>query len=153
MTQLRHCIQIVGTLGLSHRKTQSLDLLAKFARLLHGGFFLLPMKLDALRFLPRFSELFAQYIEPPLAALVLLLRERRLLDFETERLARELVELLRHRIHFGADHRAGLVHEVDGFVGQKAISDVAVRQRDRGDEGVVLDAHSVVQLEALFDTA
>ena len=153
MTQLRHCIQIVGTLGLFHRKTQSLDLLAKFARLLHGGFFLLPVKLDALRFLSRFSELLAQPSEPPLAGLVLLLRERRLLDFETERLARELVELLRHRVHFGADHRAGLVHEVDGFVGQKAIGDVAVRQRDRGDEGVVLDAHAVVQLEALLDAA
>ena len=117
MTQLRHCIQIVGTLGLFHLETQSLDLFAQLARLLHGGFFLLPVKLDALRFLSRFSELLAQPSEPPLAGLVLLLRERRLLDFETERLARELVELLRHRVHFGADHRAGLVHEVDGLVG------------------------------------
>ena len=153
MTQLRHCIQIVGTLGLFHRKTQSLDLFAKLARLLHGGFFLLPVKLDALRLFAGLGELLAQYIEPPLAGLVLLLRERRLLDFETERLARELVELLRHRIHFGADHRAGLVHEIDGLVGQKAISDVAVRQRDRSDECVVLNAHAVVQLEALFDAA
>ena len=153
MAQLGHCIQIVGTLSLFHRKTQSLDLLAQLARLLHGSFFFFPVEFDALRLFAGLGEFLPQHVEPPLAGLVLLLRERRLLDFETERLARELVELLRHRIHFGADQRAGLVHEVDGLVGQKAIGDVAVRQRDRGDEGVVLDAHAVVQLEALLDAA
>jgi hypothetical protein len=51
-----------------------------------------------------------------------------LLDLELHDAARHLVELGGHRVDLGADHRAGLVHEVDGLVGQEAVGDVAVER-------------------------
>ena len=82
-------------------------------------------------------------------AVVLLLLERRLLDLELHDPAGDRVELLRHRVDLGADHRAGLVDEVDRLVGQEAVGDVAVRERRRRDQRGVLDPDAVVDLEAL----
>jgi hypothetical protein len=43
--------------------------------------------------------------------------------------------------------------EIDRLVGQEAVGDVAVRERRRGDERRVLDAHAVVHLVALLEPA
>jgi hypothetical protein len=58
-----------------------------------------------------------------------------------------------HRVDLRADHRAGLVDQVDRLVRQEAVGDVAVREHGRGDQRVVLDAHAVVHLEALAQAA
>ena len=65
----------------------------------------------------------------------------------------ELVELGGHRVDLGAQHRAGLVDEVDRLVGQEPVGDVAVAEHDRGDERAVLDLHAVEHLEALAQAA
>ena len=65
----------------------------------------------------------------------------------------DFVELLRHRIDLGAQLRAGFVDEVDRFVGQEAVGDVAIRERGGGDECAVLDAHAVVHFVALAQSA
>ena len=65
----------------------------------------------------------------------------------------DLVEFGGHGVDLGADPGARLVHQVDGLVGQEAVRDVAVREHGRGDQGVVLDAHAVVHLEALLEAA
>ena len=49
--------------------------------------------------------------------------------------------------------RGGLVDQVDRLVGQEAVRDVALRQRGRGDDRRVLDAHAVVHLVALLEPA
>jgi hypothetical protein len=49
-------------------------------------------------------------------------------------------------IRFRCAISRGLVHEVDGLVGQEAVGDVAVREDGGGDERGVLDAHAVVDL-------
>ena len=66
---------------------------------------------------------------------------------------RDFVELGRHRVDLHAQLRRRLVHEVDRLVGQEAIGDVAVREHGRGDERRVLEAHLVVNLVALAQTA
>ena len=74
------------------------------------------------------GQLLAQRREPALARVVLFLGKRGLLDLELQRAPRELVQLLRHRVHLGADHRARLVHEVDRLVGQETVGNIAVRK-------------------------
>ncbi len=49
--------------------------------------------------------------------------------------------------------RSRLVDQVDRFVGQEAVGDVAVRQRRGGDNRRVGDAHAVVDLVFLFQPA
>jgi hypothetical protein len=44
----------------------------------------------------------------------------------------------------------GLVHQVDGLVGQEAIRDVAVRKRSRRDDRAVADPHAVMELVFLL---
>ncbi len=98
-------------------------------------------------------QLLAQRLQPLLARLVLLLLEGRLLDLELHHPPGGLVEVGGHGVDLGPDHGAGLVDQVDPLVGQEAVGDVAVRE-DRGrHQGVVLDLHSVVHLEALAQTA
>ena len=49
--------------------------------------------------------------------------------------------------------RGRLVDQVDRLVGQEAVGDVALRERGRGDDRRVLDAHAVVHLVALLQAA
>ena len=48
------------------------------------------------------------------------------LDLELHGAAENLVELRRHGIDLGAQLGGGFVHQVDGFIGQEPVADVAV---------------------------
>ena len=79
--------------------------------------------------------------------------QRCALDFERGRLALELIDLGGHGADLNGERSGGFVHQVDGLVGQKAVADVAMRERGRGHNGRVLDAHVVVRLVALLQAA
>ena len=61
----------------------------------------------------------------------------------------ELAEVRRRRHPADAQPCACLVDQVDRLVRQEPVADVAVGQRHGAHERIVLDAHPVVQLEAL----
>ena len=104
-------------------------------------------------FLLEVCKLLAQLRKAILAELVVLLRERAFLNLELRDPAADIVQLCGHGIHLGADHGAGLVHKVDGLVGEEAVGDVAVGERRGGDKGVVVDGDMVVILVALLEAA
>ncbi len=79
--------------------------------------------------------------------------QRLLLDFELRGAAFELVDLGRHGIDLDAQRCRRFVDQVDGLVGQKAIGDVAMRERRSGDNRRILDAHAVMHLVLLFQSA
>ena len=87
------------------------------------------------------------------AGRVLLLLQRLLLDLELLDAALDPLDLLGHRVDLDPQPRRGLVHQVDGLVGQEAVGDVAVGERRRRHDGRVLDAHAVVDLVALLEPA
>ena len=87
------------------------------------------------------------------AGVVLLLLQRLELDLELLDAALDLVDLGGHRVDLDAQPRGGLVDQVDRLVGQEAVGDVALRERGRGDDRRVLDAHAVVHLVALLEPA
>ena len=66
--------------------------------------------------------------------------------------ARDLVQLLRQRIHFHTQTSRSLIHQVDGLVGQEPLRNVAVRQLHGRDDGIILDPHFVVILVFLLQT-
>ena len=84
--------------------------------------------------------------------LIVLVFERGLFDLHLDDLAVDDVELGRHRVHLGADHRAGLVDEVDGLIGEEAVGDIAVRERRSGDDRGVRDLYAVEHLVSRFQT-
>ena len=55
-----------------------------------------------------------------------------------------------HRVDFDAQLTGGFVHQVDGFVGQETVGEIAVAEHRCADQRAVLDAHTVVHFVALF---
>jgi ATP-dependent Clp protease ATP-binding subunit ClpA len=80
--------------------------------------------------------------------------EQRLpLDFQLHDAPLDFINLHGQRIELHAQARAGFVNEVNRLVGKKPVGDVTVRQRGRGQNRGVFDAHAVVQFVALFQAA
>ena len=75
------------------------------------------------------------------------------LYFQLCQFARNLVQFLRHAVALHAQLGGRLVHQVDGLVGQEAFADVTLRELHGGNAGIVLYAHLVVVLVALFQSA
>ena len=66
------------------------------------------------------------------------------------------VDLGGHAFQLHRQPAGRFVHQVDGFVGQEPVGDVAVRKLGRGDQSRVLDLHALVmglvaRLEAAED--
>ncbi len=120
-----------------------------------GELFLLghPALGKRVRLLLEVGQLLLQPRQPVLRGGVGLLAERLALDLQLHDAAVELVERLGLGIDLHAEPRGGLVHQVDGLVGQEAIGDVAVRERRRGDHRRVGDPDAVVQLVLLLEAA
>ena len=74
-------------------------------------------------------------------------------DFERGLLALELIDLGGHGADLNGERGGGFVDQVDGLVGQEAVADVAMRERGRGHNGGVLDAHVVVRFVAILEPA
>jgi hypothetical protein len=115
------------------------------------------LRLPARRHLSRLrlerGEVGLQTLQPVARTGVALLLQRLLLDLELNDSPVDLVQLLGLGIDLHAQARRGLVDEVDGLVGQEAVGDVAVRQRRRGNDGRIGDAHLVVLLVLLLEAA
>ena len=151
--QLRRRLVVVAALRVLQLEVQALALLLELAQLVDGLLLALePRAHPALRLL-EVLHLLAQLLQAVLTELVALLVERALLDLKLGDLAADVVQRRGHGVHLRADHGAGLVHEVDGLVGQEAVGDVAVGERRRGDEGVVVDRDVVEILVALLEAA
>ena len=82
-----------------------------------------------------------------------LFAQRLALDLELHHAPRDFVELLRHRVDLGAQLRRRFVDQIDRFVGQEAIGDVAVAHRRGSDERGILDANAVMRLVLLLQAA
>ena len=74
-------------------------------------------------------------------------------QFELRDAALDLVDFARHAFEFHRQAAGGFVDQVDGFVGQEAVGDVALRKLGGGDEGGVFDFHVVMRFVARFQAA
>ena len=128
------------------------DLLAQLLDLPDGLFLVFPLRLHGLEGLAVLGQLFLELCKARFRQLVVLVFERGLFDLHLDDLAVDDVELGRHRVHLGADHRAGLVDEVDGLIGEEAVGDIAVRERRSGDDRGVCDLYAVEDLISRFQT-
>ena len=121
--------------------------------LVHAALFAFPARLHLVELVLEIAKLLAQLGKAVAAELVVLLFQRHFLDFELHDLAADAVKLFRHGVDLRADLRARLIDKVNGLVGEEPVGDIPVGQRRGGDKGAVVDAHAVVDLVALFQTA
>ena len=97
------------------------------------------------------GELFAQvghfllHVGPVLLGVLLaFLGKLAIGQFELHQPPLHLVDFAGHAFQFHRQPAGGLVHQVDGLVGQEAVGDVAVRKVRRRHQGRVLDPHAFV---------
>ena len=131
---------------------QLFDLLAQLLHLPDGLFLVFPLRLHGLKGLAVLGQLLLKLRKARFRELIVLVFERGLFDLHLDDLAVDDVELGRHRVHLGADHRAGLVDEVDGLIGEEAVGDVPVRERRGGNDRGVRDLYAVEHLVSRFQT-
>ena len=147
VSQLRHLSVVAGSLGLFCLKLVRLNILHfrldgfDYALLvLPAGFHLVAL----------FAQLVYLVREVRQLLLVVLAFDGFAFDFQLPYLAFYLVQLFWHRVYLQPQFRRRLVYQVDGFVGQEPVADVAVRKLGCRDDGFVFDTHLVVHLVAFF---
>ena len=84
---------------------------------------------------------------------ILFFAERLAFDLQVRGAAIQIVDFDRHGADLQTQRGAGLVDQVDGLIGQEAVGNVAMREHGGGEDGRILDAHSVVNLEFLLEPA
>ena len=85
--------------------------------------------------------------------LILLFAERLALDLQVRRAAIQIVDFDRHGADLQAQRRAGFVDQVERLIGQETVGNITVREHGGREDGRVLDAHPVVDLEFLLQPA
>ena len=139
-------VQIIGAFGLFDLCIDLLNFLAQLLHFADGLLFVFPLCLH-------FLELGAQVRQFLLDVLQMLLRQRvgvlfqgRFLDFMLHDLAGNLIQLGRHGVDLRADHGARFVHQVDGLIRQETVGNIAVGERRRGNQRLILDLDAVEHL-------
>ena len=147
VAQFRHTAVVAAPFGRVGLNAVFLDGLPVFLDGLENTLFAVPLFVQLVAFHARLFQVFLDGLQfrglPfPLDGFFL---DLQLLDLPVE-----LVDALRHGIHFQPQLRSGFIHQVDGLVGQEAVGYIAVRELDGRDDGVVFDPHLVVVLVFLF---
>ena len=146
-------VQVVLPLGLLQGGVGRLQVGAQLLHLADGVLLVLPLGLLGVELVPHVGELLLDLSQVLLGQLIGLLFQGGLLDLVLDDLPLDHVQLGGHGVDLGADHGAGLVHQVDGLVGQEAVGDIPVGQGGGGDDGPVGDFHPVVHLIPLLQPA
>ena len=150
--QLGGLIEVVAVLRHLYLGIDLLDLLPQVLHLADGLLLVLPAGLHAVKLLPQLGQLFLYLRQVRLGQLVGLLLHGRFLNFQLHDAVPQLIHLGGHRIHFGLDESAGLIHQVNGLIGEETVGDVAVGKGSGGDEGGILNFNAVVHLVPLLQT-
>ncbi len=127
---------------------------ADFLHVADAELFGLPLFAEVGELGPQLLHLVLDLGEPILGVFFGLLGQLTGGQFELRQAALDFVDLAGHAFQFHGQAAHGLVHQVDGFVGQEAVGDVAVRKLGGGHQGRVLDLHAlVVGFVARLETA
>jgi hypothetical protein len=129
------------------------ELFLERANALDRFLLVLPVGFETARGFAQIFDLAFQLPQPLFRRFVFFALERLALDFELENFALHLVDFDRHAIDFNAQPRRRFIDQIDRFVGQKAVADIAVRQSRGADDRAVGDAHAVMYLVAFFEAA
>ena len=103
--------------------------------------------------LARFAELLLGLLKLLLAGGVLLVAKCLGFDLKLHHPPADLIQFGGHGVVLDAKPRRGLVDQVDRLVRQKAIGDVAVAEHRRRHDRRIGDAHAVVSLVAVLESA
>ena len=146
-------LQVAATLGLLEFGAEVVELLGDFLGFADFLFFFEPLGAERGGAFLGIGEFFFELLEAVAAGGVFFLFEGGAFHFELHDFALELVEFGGEGFEFDLQAGRGFVHEIDGFVGQEAVADIAIAEHGGGDERGVLDANAVVDFVAFLESA
>ena len=151
--QFARALEFAAALRVGEFDAQGVELALQLLRV--GELVLLraPARRQRRRLLLEIGQFLFQRLQAALGAGIGFLLQRLLLDLQPDDFPVHQIELFRLGIDLHLQPRRGLVHQVDGLVGQEAVGDVAVRQRGRGHQRGIGDAHAVVLLVFVLQAA
>ena len=132
---------------------QSIELFLHFALLVDDRFFLLPLGFQRGRFFLQLGQFLLELLQPLFARRIFFFLQRLPLHLVLHDLALDHVDFRRHGIELDLQTRSRFVDQIDRFVRQKPIADVAMRKHRRRHQRRVLNAHAVMHFVALFQSA
>ena len=130
-----------------------IDAALEILHVVDGVLLVQPAGLLHVQLLLDLGDFLAQGLQALLRSVVGLLHEGLLLDLHLGELTGDGVDFHRHGIKLHAQAACGLVHQVDGLIGQEAVGDVAIRKVRRRHQGAVRDVHAVEDLVLLLKAA
>src|SRR5262249_53040446 len=116
-------------------------------------FFRFPADLESVCLLANLRQFALDGRQPLPRIWIILLLERLPFDFKLRGPALKLIDLRRHGIDLNAQRSCGFINQVNGLIRKKTVRDVAMRECRCRHNGGILDAHTVVHLIALLQTA
>ena len=132
---------------------QLLLLLLEVAHVVDGGFLAVPPLFQDGGFAAQTFQFVLDVAEPLLRGGIAFEPQRLALDFEMRNAAILLVDFDGHGADLQTQRRAGFVDQVDGFIGQETVGDIAMRKQGRRHDGGIFNAHAVMDLEFFLKAA
>ena len=145
--------QITRALCLIELKARGIERFLDLGLAVNFLFLRLPAGCEARRLLFKIGQISPEGGQPVLRCGIAFLFERQGFNLHLDDLAIKRFNLFGLRFHLHPDAACGFVHQVNRFVRQEAVRDIAVRKRRSGDQGPVGNPHTVVQFIFLFQTA
>ena len=127
-----------------------LQLAFQLLDLVHAVLLRLPAGFQGVELFLLVGQFFLQFLQTVPGKLVVLLFQGHLLDFLLHDFPAQVVQRRGHGVDLRPDHGAGLVHQVDGLVREKAVRNIAVGEGGGGHQSVVVDAHAVENFVTVF---
>ena len=151
--QLRQLVELSLALQIRHLRFDLLDVFANVLGSLHLRFLGFPylFQIRILFFEP--LDFFLDQLEAFLRSVVFFLLDRFSLNLQLDQTTVKFIHHFRFGINFHADARRRLVDQIDRFIRQKTVGDIAVRQLRRRDDRGIGDLNPVMDFIAFFQTA
>ena len=137
-------------MGLLQGGAGRLQLLPQLLHLADGPLLVVPLGFLGVEVVPHVGQLPLDLGQMLPGQLVGLLFQGGLLNLVLDNLPLDDIQLGGHGVHLSADHGAGLVHQVDGLVGEEAVRDIAVTEGGGGNDGPIGNLYAVKYLIPLL---
>ena len=145
-------VEVVFSLCTFDLSADLFDFLTQLLYFGDGGLFVVPLRLHRVEFLSELRQFLGDCFQTFLGQLILLFLEGSLCNFLLDDLAVELIQLGRHRIHLGTDHRARFIDQVDCLIRQETVGDITVGQGCRCNQRSILNLDAVINLVTFLQT-
>ena len=149
--QFRHACQVTTAPGSLQLELYLFQVFFDLLRPMQGKFLCVPDAIQVSELLLQFGDLNIEILEPLPGTIVFFVLQRFSFNFQLDQAPFQPIHLLGFGIHFHTNQARGLIDEVNSFIRQMPVGDIAITQLCRSNDGRVCNIHTVMQLITVFE--